>query len=227
MRTGYLYRLEFPNGKSYVGITCKTPQERFARHKRSIHSRDHLLYRAWRKYGDPRIFVIARNIPVDDLKLLEIKAIRRLNTFTPWGYNSTIGGEFSEVADYVKKKIGDKNRGRKQSPEQIEKLRAKRLGRKLSDSAKEKVRVASTGRKHSSETIEKMRNRFFTPEHRARISASKTGVPKSETEKIRLRSYLVGRVMSDEHKAKLHGPETRAKCSATRAKNKILREQNA
>lgn len=110
---GQLYKLDFPNGKSYIGITTKTASERFAGHRvrcRSAKGNDAALYHAWRKHGEPQLAVLAI-VEDADLPAAEIRAIRVFNTLVPNGYNMTPGGDVSPLSDplIAAKLIGNKN----------------------------------------------------------------------------------------------------------------------
>lgn len=100
---GCLYRLEFPNGKCYIGITQLTAEFRW----RTGHVRDTelgfdlLLHRAIRKYGATAVkvqtLVIADNWGY--LQLIEKRAVKVFNAKTPTGYNMTDGGDTNPMLD--------------------------------------------------------------------------------------------------------------------------------
>lgn len=110
---GNLYKLDFQNGKSYIGITTKTAAERFSGHRvrcRSAKGNDATLYHAWRKHGEPKLVVLAV-VEDKDLAETEIRAIKAFNTMTPNGYNMTPGGDVSPLSDplIAAKLVGNKN----------------------------------------------------------------------------------------------------------------------
>ena len=110
---GALYRLDFSNGKSYIGITTKTAQKRFNGHRLRVSSGvldNTLMYNAWRKYGEPKLIILAI-LENHMLKETEIAAIKAYNTFAPNGYNTTPGGDFPPLLnpEIAKKLIGNKN----------------------------------------------------------------------------------------------------------------------
>jgi hypothetical protein len=95
---GCLYRIDFDNGKSYVGITTETAEKRFRGHYNSAYNfstTNNILFRAIRKYGINRLHVKTLAIAEDwgYLCYLEQRAIRIYKTKTPHGYNMTDGGE--------------------------------------------------------------------------------------------------------------------------------------
>lgn len=93
---GCLYRLDFPNGKSYVGITKESSARRFARHVRNaLGGQTTALANAIRKYGAQSV-TVTPVIEVEDWELLclaEQEAIAKWATQSPNGYNLTEGGE--------------------------------------------------------------------------------------------------------------------------------------
>jgi len=95
-----LYQLKFPNGKSYIGITSKTAQERFKAHC-SKSQKKNACQVAINKYGkeNVKLKVLATVENWELLCLAEIEAIEKFNTFAPNGngYNLTMGGEGSLV----------------------------------------------------------------------------------------------------------------------------------
>jgi hypothetical protein len=91
---GELYKLTFPSGKAYIGITLSTARERL-RHHYYGRSRNYAISNAIKKYGVDavQIDVLARSDNWDDLCRLECEAIEEHRTRFPGGYNLTGGGE--------------------------------------------------------------------------------------------------------------------------------------
>lgn len=86
---GTLYKLDFEDGKSYVGITTKTIAHRFNAHACNARTgRRARLYAAWRKHGEPRLTVLAV-LEDRELASTEIRAIAAYGTLAPNGYNMT------------------------------------------------------------------------------------------------------------------------------------------
>jgi hypothetical protein len=108
-RVGALYRIDFDNGKSYVGITLNPVSRRMALHRNHAKAgRDCALHRAMRKYGEGafKCRVLVRSDNWDYLCLLEQRAIVAFGTRYPTGYNLTDGGEGNvgyKMADDEKK----------------------------------------------------------------------------------------------------------------------------
>jgi hypothetical protein len=91
---GELYRLTFPNGMSYIGITTGTAETRFSVHFYQRRVRKSPLSSAIKKYG--RDDVVVETLAVaewNELGDMERDAIARYGTKWPAGYNLTDGGE--------------------------------------------------------------------------------------------------------------------------------------
>lgn len=92
---GCLYRIDFPSGKSYIGVTSKPAEWRLTEHKNAARSTgDLVIHKAIRKYGENSCTISTLVISDDDdyLKAIEVLAIKKFNTLTPNGYNMTSGG---------------------------------------------------------------------------------------------------------------------------------------
>ncbi len=195
---GQLYKLDFPNGKAYIGITTKTADARLKGHERALllaKPNGPVLYRAWRKYGTPTMTVLAI-VEDADLYETEKRAIAVFGALYPGGYNLTDGGEagFSHHHE-TRTKISSANLGRKHSYEARAKIseasknisqetRAKRSyalrGKKRSDETRAKMSAAKRGTKPSKEAIEKAadanRGNKRSDETRAKMSAAARAV---------------------------------------------------
>jgi len=153
---GELYKLEFPNGKAYIGITKKTAVHRLNQHKTMLRGGKHTaLYNAWRKHCEPKLVVLA--IVEDyDLAETEIRAIKVFNTLVPNGYNMTEGGQTSpSLSPSAKLKmslaklgkpnasVAASNKRREYSKETKVKMSAAAKGRVCSEITRSKISSAN------------------------------------------------------------------------------------
>ena len=93
---GELYRITFPNGKAYIGITAKTAEVRFKVHKYEARRGSHgVLYDALRKHGVDAVSLetLAELEDWQELCEAERQAIAAHGTRSPTGYNLTDGGD--------------------------------------------------------------------------------------------------------------------------------------
>lgn len=169
---GIMYRLVFASGKSYIGIIRKGANTRMNTHRADmVRGKDSLIYRAWRKHGEPILMVMA-HLEDSELEVTEIRAISVYGTLTPNGYNSTTGGDISPpLMDHVARKIGDRHRGRIIGPEWRAKLSAAAKGRKKSDLTKSRMSASLRMRFCKEETKRKISAASRTPERVAALIA--------------------------------------------------------
>lgn len=230
---GVLYRMDFSNGKSYIGVTVFTIARRIREHKKLVErDKGYGVHRAWRKHGAPKITVLAI-LENEDLYSAEIRAISAYGTKTPHGYNLTIGGEGvvgRVVSEETKQKLRNAGLGKKQSDETKKKRALKLIGRKCSEetrrkigaankinglgrvpsqAAREKLRITSTGRTHtvSAEAREKMRQaklgRKLSDAQKEKLRAANTGRIVTDEQRQKISAAHLGKKLTEEHKEKL------------------------
>ena len=170
---GSLYKLDFSNGKSYIGISSN-PGKRFSEHKRcAIEGRDNAVYRAWRKHGEPTLTLLAV-VEDKDLAETEIRAIKVFNTLVPNGYNVAEGGSGGST-------LNDNVSAEKHRIRMIGNSNAK--GLKHSDSSKAKISERSRSlwteerKKKNSEAMKgntHNKGKKLSPEKRSEMSRLRT-----------------------------------------------------
>jgi len=209
---GFLYRLTFPNGKVYIGITSRTVERRFAEHcKNATAGRPQAVSRAIAKYGATAVMVETLvAAPWAYLVELERRAISHFGTMGDGGYNLTLGGEgvLGLIAsDETRAKLRTAQTGKKLSEETRAKMRESSKARVLTDELREKFRLANLGKKNRPESIEKTRQanigKKLHPHQIEQLRARSTGRVKTASEIEKLRAANLGRVMTSDHKANL------------------------
>lgn len=219
---GFLYRLDFTSDKSYIGVTIGKALSRFYGHSRSVKKgSQYLVHKAWRKYGPPKLQVLA---VVEDYDLLatEQRAVAVFNTMSPHGYNMTPGGDTSPTSvPEIAAKVSVAMMGHDVSEETREKLSIAFKGKPLDEVRAKAFGKYWLGRKHSTKSKKKMskaqKGRTFSKESREKMSISRTGKVQSvETCEKRSKSmkgkpsHMLGKKhskktrkkMSDSHKAR-------------------------
>ena len=99
MSCGSIYKIVFPNGKHYIGLTTTSLEQRTNEHKRSAKSGDtRCLYNALRKYNIVDTFELIEIDTADRLDELCEKEIRYIVEYNSYymnsnGYNMTHGGD--------------------------------------------------------------------------------------------------------------------------------------
>jgi hypothetical protein len=99
MPCGYIYKIVFPNGKHYIGLTTTSLEQRTKEHKYCAKNGDtKCLYNALRKYGMVDTFELIEIDTADTLEELCKKEIGYIIEYNSYymnenGYNMTYGGE--------------------------------------------------------------------------------------------------------------------------------------
>jgi hypothetical protein len=209
----YLYCLNFPNGKKYIGQSVN-PRARFNQHgtqaKRGGQFR---INRAIRKHGLPkqRLLCIGTEEYISALEITTIAAYRTRDY--EFGYNMSYGGDISP------------NRGKTLPAEWRANISAGGKGRLVSDETRTKCSAARKG-------IPQPKNRHpKSAQMRTRLSAARTGVLWSEEAKAKMSASAKRRKASPETRAKLsaarkgvkRSPETRAKLAIALTKARAAR----
>lgn len=178
------------NNDFYIGKTTKSVEDRFQRHQYlSDYGSKYHIHSAMRKYGKEnfKLTILEDNIQSEMiLNEREMFYIKKLNP----NYNSTLGGEGTlglKRSQETIKKMSDSAKGRKVSEETKNKIRNKLKGKKLDQKTIEKMKISRLGeknpfygKKHTEETKLKISNskkgqqkgRFFSEEHRKKLSES-------------------------------------------------------
>lgn len=200
-----------PSGKVYIGITCRPLEVRWK--KDGSGYKTQAFYRAIKKYGWENIKhdIIAKNLTVDEANKMEIDLIKKYDSTNPAnGYNMTTGGEGCcgfHQSEETRKKLRQINKGRKHTPEEIEKIRKSCTGWKQTDEARAKISKGLKGKPKSEEHKEKLRMANFgkkaSPETRAKLSASHKGKKLTEQQKQALYLFHKGKKLSNETKKKI------------------------
>lgn len=140
---GCVYKLDFPSGKSYIGITIRPIAERLMEHRRASirYADDFAVHRAWRKYGEPHYSIIFLGSAAE-LKVIEPDLIKKLNTISPHGYNLSVGGDMPMVSDETRKKMSAANKGVKKSEQHRARMSAYQRGKTVSESAKANMKIS-------------------------------------------------------------------------------------
>lgn len=206
---GTLYRLEFADGKSYIGACLCTASRRYHRHKRLALSGDTApVHDAWRRLGAPQLIILHSSITESIIWREEKKTIRLNDTVVPNGYNAHNGSD--KPPGHLGKPGG--MLGRKHTDAARQKMRQSslgkpgtNLGKQFSPEHKERIRQANLGKKHSAQSIERMsaahRGAVCSDEHKEKIRQALIGRP----------SPMRGRKHSDETKAKMRRAQLRRK----------------
>lgn len=152
------------NKKSYIGQTCKTPQQRW--HGGNGYCRNQHFYRSIQKYGWNEGFehiIIANKLSVELADIIEIELIKKFDLINKnKGYNHHPGGHHSPPSKEAIEKVRKANTGRHPSEETKRKIRESKLGEKNPNYGKKMpqwhidlLRSYTKGKKMSKEELER------------------------------------------------------------------------
>ena len=199
------------NGKKYIGITSKRPNQRWRNGKG--YEPGQYFYNAIMKYGWDSFShdILFSGLSEEDAKQKEIQLISEYNTTCElYGYNLTRGGDGAlgrTMSDDTKKKIGNANRGNKLSHESRKRISESLLG---NTRAKGHRHTEDVKKKISDSLVGNTNAKGFkhTEETRSKMSKSHIGIEFSESRRKKISDANRGRVMSDETKRKISESKT-------------------
>ncbi len=144
------------NGKSYIGITSRSTEERWKEHLSRAKNglRNSRIYAAIRKYGVEKFEVttIDQVDCEDSVRELEKKYIQKFDSYKN-GYNCNFGGHgFLTFPDDIRKKISEAQKGKVISKETKKKMSVAKLG----DS-----RCAEHFGEHTKKGVENPKSKYF------------------------------------------------------------------
>ena len=186
---GELYRLDFPSGKSYVGITTRSAMWRFVDHCGTARRRGQFaVHNAIQKYGADEVKVVTLAVGSwDYLCEAEVRAIKVFGTKSPRGYNLTDGGEGvvgNVMSAEAKVLLSTMNLGKKLSSSTKDAISATMTARMANPSVRENISTKLKGKVVSDETKMKLsiaaKRRYESPEERTLASTRSTGRKVSE-----------------------------------------------
>ena len=171
---GYIYKIEFPNGKNYIGLTTRTLQKRWIDHNKNAKNTNETtaLYNAIRFYNIIDTFELIEIDTAETKEELCQKEIEQIKIHNSYykdnGYNMTYGGEgligyeFTEedkekISDGVKKYYQDNPQARQICSERNKKYYEEHPeeGQKISDRLKKYYQDDPGARQKHSEGVKK------------------------------------------------------------------------
>lgn len=181
-----IYRHTSPSGKIYIGITSKSPEERWA--KGWGYVRCPVFMKAIKKYGWDNIKheVLFTGLSEERVKQLEINLIRHYKRLG-LSYNITDGGDGS-LGRFASEETKAKQRARKLGKKLSEEHRAKirkfvhenLKGVPLSEETKRKLHEANKGKKPSPQTIAALKEYLKT-----RVVSQESIIKMVETQRLK------------------------------------------
>lgn len=196
---GFIYKLTFPNSKSYIGYTTQIMRKRLEQHRADARRGGRsALHKAIRFYGPPEVSILFEaNLP--ELLDAEVRFIEEHNTLVPNGYNILIGGQISPMIGSchsleTRARMSASGLGRP----------SHRKGKTLSEETKAKMRGPRVKRPRSEGQIATAtalgilaKGKIMSAATRAKMSIASTGRLHTEDAKTRISQTLTGRQHSE------------------------------
>ncbi|MEI7487632.1 MAG: GIY-YIG nuclease family protein, partial [Chryseobacterium sp.] len=119
MTCGSIYKIKFPNGKHYIGLTTTSLEQRKIQHKQTAKRGDtKCLYNALRKYEMVDTLELIQIDTADTLEELCEKEITHIKEYNSYymdekGYNMTYGGDGVNGYVYTEKDNQENSKRRK------------------------------------------------------------------------------------------------------------------
>lgn len=211
-----VYKHTTPNGKVYIGITGRKPQERWDNGRG--YARQKYFYNAIQKYGWDNIEheILFEGLTKSESCDKEIELIEKYQSNNRnYGYNVSMGGEAPALGmhhtEETKRIISEK--AKNMSAETRKKISESHKGRKVDKETRQKISESLKGRETNEETrakiSESLKIRYNSEEIRKKMSESKKGE----------NHPMYGKHLSEEHRRKLskaqqgkkHSEETKRK----------------
>jgi hypothetical protein len=114
LRMNVIYKLTFPSGRSYIGQTQRSLNDRLYQHCYNSFNKSDSGYhkiksRAIRKYMEFSVDILYQG---SDLQIKEIEFIKEYNTFNN-GYNLTLGGDGRKAESLTKEVKEERSKARR------------------------------------------------------------------------------------------------------------------
>ena len=187
MTYGYIYKIAFPNGKNYIGLTTTSLKRRKKEHKSSAkRGNNNVLYKALRKHKMEDTFELIEIDSADTQEELCKKEIYYIQQYDSYfkngkGYNMTYGGEGTfgyEFTTEDRQKMSEVMKKHYENPEARKKMsEAKKkhcenpeARKKMSEVMKKYYQENPESRQKQSEVMKK---HYENPEARQKMSEAK------------------------------------------------------
>lgn len=205
----YIYKHKTPNGKVYIGQTCKTPNKRWAN---GYGYKGQVFYNAILKYGWENIEheILFEGLSKEEADKKEIEMISFYNSSNPkYGYNISFGGSGTpgvRLSNEIKQKISNAHKGMMRSEESRIKQSKTLKGHTCSDETRRKIGEANKRRIWSEESRKKLsesqKGKIISDETKRKISESSKGrSPSIKNREITARNNSM-RIWSEESRKK-------------------------
>ncbi|ABT16682.1 hypothetical protein ATCV1_Z548L [Acanthocystis turfacea chlorella virus 1] len=183
---GFIYMLTSPSGKSYIGQTTRTIEERLKQHQLPS-NKCIAISNAIQKYGWENFEKHWYEVPDEELNEHEELMIEVLGTLSPSGYNLKGGGGNGKLSEETKNKISEANSGENNPM----------FGKCHTDETKKKFSEERSGEKNH------MFGKHHAEETKKKLSEDRTGEKHHMFGKRGNQTYMFGKHHTEETKQKI------------------------
>lgn len=191
MKSYCIYKHTSPNGKVYIGQTCKNTNTRWS--NGYGYRNQSYFWRAIQKHGwdNFKHEILLEGLSKEDADKKEIEMISVFNSANPkYGYNISLGGSGSigvKHSEKTKQKISNAKKGKIRSEESKLRQSETMRGHICSEDTKRKIGEANSKRVWSEKSKEKLRKKNL-------------GKTMSEETKQKISKTLKGRIISEKNR---------------------------
>jgi hypothetical protein len=162
---GLIYCVLFPNGKRYIGQTCRSLTKRVSQHNCNARNKSkYKFHLAINKYFHGSLDISQYEIldvafSKEELSTLEIEYIKKFNSFGKNGYNMTEGGEGItgyEYTDEDRKKMSESNRNYHENNPEARQTASENTRKYYEDNPEARQRVSEHFKKYYEDNPEKI-----------------------------------------------------------------------
>lgn len=191
-----VYKHTAPNGKVYIGITCKKPIHRYGKDGKNYIGCP-LFWSAIQKYGWNNFNheILFEGLTKNEAEQKEIELIKQYQSNNEqYGYNLDNGGHACGMhSEITRQKMSASHIGKHHSEETKQKMSASNKGKKRTDETKAKCSKAHKGKTLSEEHKNKIRlsckgkgmyGKHHSEETKARLSIARTGSKNVRAKKV-------------------------------------------
>lgn len=125
-----IYKVTFENGKSYIGLTSNSLEQRRKEHESVSRRKPRTIFHRMLRHYSANWKILQENLSLEEANEQEIFFIKKFDTIFPNGFNQASGGGTWEVSEDVRMRMSKAHKGLKHSKETRVKIALGNTGRK-------------------------------------------------------------------------------------------------
>jgi GIY-YIG catalytic domain len=117
-----VYKATFENGRSYIGLTSNTLEQRRKEHESVARRKPRTIFHRMLRHYPAKWEILQDNLTLEEANSYEISFIQKFDTIFPKGFNQVTGGGSWRVSEDTKMRMSKAHGGRKHSRKTREKI---------------------------------------------------------------------------------------------------------